>query len=77
MDIEKWIENNKGGRYDERHYCNGLRWRIIEMVDGWFAIFKINQVTFEYSPAIQAADLNHALDYIEMREMPNAPINIF
>ena len=72
--FEKWIKDNKCG-YDEIHYCNGITWRVIEMKDGWFAIWQRHDETGVYSPAIQARDLKHAMSWIYLREVVPIAMN--
>lgn len=68
-----WISENQQG-YNQRHHANGIDWRIIEMKDGWFAIFRINYDSQLYIPTIQAKDLPHALSYIELTEPVTVPM---
>lgn len=61
----------------ETIYGNGLTFKIKQEDDGWWSIYRVHDETFELIPLIQAADREHALFYIEMRESPRFKVKSF
>ena len=60
----------------ETIYGHGLTFKIKQENDGWWSVYRVNDVTFELQPVIQAKDREHALSYIELAELPRVPFNV-
>ena len=58
----------------ETIYGNGATFKIKQENDGWWSVYRLNDVTYELDPIIQAKDREHALSYINMIEVPNFPL---
>ena len=73
-DFDKWCEENATSL--ERKHCNGLDYVFATMTDHWIAIFQYNHMCGDntYAPLIQSADIEHAVDYIAMREPVVVPM---
>lgn len=56
---------------------HGLTFKIKQEDDGWWSIYRVDDDTLELIPLIQAADREHALSYIEMRESPRVKVKSF
>lgn len=74
MNFETWMQENYTGGYNENHSCNGLDWKLVEMPDNWIAIWQYNPYSGQYSPAVQARDIDKALDYIVLKERVDVPL---
>ena len=76
MDREKaasWIKENCTGSITE--WYNTIEYKLCTMKDGWIAVFEADP-NGEYTPIIQAKDLEHARSYCNMREPVTVPVNI-
>ena len=73
-EVEKWIaDNGTGDRI--RKTVNGIDWLFVPMVDGWIAIFEYSRISGEYTPRIQASDLEKAESFIYMIEPVTIPLS--
>lgn len=76
---EKWLEDwiaDSGTGHTEHKSINGIDYIFAEMKDGWIAIFEW-EVDGTYTPRIQAADMEHALNWCNMRECIPVPVSRF
>ncbi|MGN0476717.1 MAG: hypothetical protein ACI4HM_05180 [Ruminococcus sp.] len=60
----------------ETIYGHGATFKINQEIDGWWNIYRVNEVTYELVPLIQAKDREHALSYIDMIEVPKVPFQV-
>ena len=66
-DYREYVEQaRKDGKEVMNKYSNGLDYLFIKENDGWYSIFDVTGGI--YRPLIQAKDLEHAEEYIFMRE---------
>lgn len=60
----------------ETVYGNGETFKIKQEEDGWWSVYRENEVTHELAPVIQAKDKAHALSYIHLSECPRVPFDV-
>ncbi len=69
-EVEKYYQENGTSR--ERYHANGIDYLFIGLSDGWTAIFEICRG--DYTPIIQAATLDKAKSYCNLREPVTVPL---
>lgn len=60
----------------ETIYGHGATFKIKQESDGWWSVYRVNDVTQELIPKIQAKDREHALSYIDMIEVPRVMLQV-
>lgn len=68
-----WMHENGTGE-SEHYYSNTVNYIFVAMRDGWTAVFERDGA--QYIPVIQAADIEHAQSYCNLREPIRVPINL-
>lgn len=75
MTVEEYIAKARSdGRTITNEYINGIDYVFIVETDGWISIIERNECG--YTPLLQAANRQKAIDYIVMREPLPVAVNI-
>ena len=75
MTAEEYIAKARSdGRTIANEYVNGIDYVFIEEADGWISIIERNECG--YSPLLQAANRQKAIEYIVMREPLPVAVNV-
>lgn len=54
---------------------NGVNYKLVEEQDSWISIYEINDGLPD-KPLIQARDIEHALEFCELREPIHVPFTL-
>ena len=75
MTAEEYIAKARSdGRTITNEYVNGIDYVFITEPDGWISIIERNECG--YSPLLQAANRQKAIEYIVMREPLPVAVNV-
>lgn len=76
MTGKEYIENaHHEGKQVTHEYSNGLTYVFVRECDGWVSIFRRLE-SGEYMPMIQASGYDRAKEYIYMRELVPAGVDV-
>lgn len=56
------------------YYANGFTFRIVKEDDGWFSIYRLNEITGKYMQQLQSKDLAHAKTFCDFCEPKTVPL---